>query len=140
MFEAPKFWFQKNLSSKILSVLFFPLSLIWIVISLLKKKLIKKYKSKLKVICIGNLTIGGTGKTPFAIYTYKLLKNLGYKPVFLTRGYGGLLKGPIEVKDRHDFNNVGDEALLLNKIGPTIVSKDRSLGAKFIENLSLIHI
>ena len=99
MTEAPKFWFKKNLSSKILSVLFFPLSLLWIVIFLLKKNLIKKYKSKLKVICIGNLTVGGTGKTPFAIYTYKLLKNLGYKPVFLTRGYGGLLKGPIEVKE-----------------------------------------
>ena len=133
MFEAPKFWYQKNLSSKILSVLFFPLSLLWIVISLLKKKSIKQYKSKLKVICIGNLTVGGTGKTPFAIYTYKLLKELGYKPVFLTRGYGGLLKGPIEVTDRHDYKKVGDEALLLNKIGPTIVSKDRSLGAKLIE-------
>ena len=69
MFEAPKFWYKKNLSSRILSVLFFPLSLLWIVISLLKKKSIKKYKSKLKVICIGNLSVGGTGKTPFAIYT-----------------------------------------------------------------------
>ena len=93
MIEAPKFWFQINLSSKILSVLFFPLSLLWIVVSLLKKKSIEQYKSKLKVICIGNLTVGGAGKTPFAIYTYKLLKELGYKPVFLTRGYGGLLKG-----------------------------------------------
>ena len=133
MFEVPKFWFQKNLSSKILSVLFFPLSLLWIVISLLKKKLIKKYKSKLKVICIGNLTVGGSGKTPFAIYTYKLLKRLGYKPVFLTRGYEGFLKGPIKVKDSHNFKDVGDEALLLNKIGTTIVSKDRALGAKLIE-------
>ena len=134
MFETPKFWYRKNLFSEILSVLFFPISLLWILISLLKKNLVKKYKSKLKVICIGNLTIGGTGKTPFAIYTYKLLKKLGYKPVFLTRGYGGLLKGPIKVKDTHNFRDVGDEALLLNKIGPTIVSKDRSLGAKLIEN------
>ncbi len=133
MIIAPKFWYQNNLSSKILSFLFFPLSLIWIVISLFKKKYKKKYKSKLKVICIGNLTIGGTGKTPFAIYTYKLLKKLGYKPVFLTRGYRGLLKGPIKVKDTHNFQDVGDEALLLNKVGPTIVSKDRSLGAKLIE-------
>ncbi len=74
MFKTPKFWYKKNLSSQILSILFFPFSLLWIEISLLKKKLIKKYKSKLKVICIGNVTIGGTGKTPFAIYTYKLLK------------------------------------------------------------------
>lgn len=97
------FGIKKNLSSKILSFLFFPLSLLWIVISLLKKNLTKQYKSKLKVICIGNLTVGGTGKTPFAIYTYKLLKELGYKPVFLTRGYGGLLRGPIEVTDGHDY-------------------------------------
>ena len=134
MFETPKFWYKKDIYSEILSVLFFPISLLWIVIALLKKKLIKKYKSKLKVICIGNLTIGGTGKTPFAIYIYKLLKKLGYKPVFLTRGYGGLLKGPIKVNDTHNFRDVGDEALLLNKIGPTIVSKDRSLGAKLIED------
>jgi len=133
MIEAPRFWYQKNLSSKILSFIFIPLSLLWIVFSLFKKNLIKKYKSKLKVICIGNITVGGTGKTPFSIYTYKLLKKSGYKPVFLTRGYRGLLKGPIEVKDSHNFKDVGDEALLLNKIGPTIVSKDRSLGAKLIE-------
>ena len=132
MIEAPRFWYQKNLSSKILSFIFIPLSLLWIVFSLFKKNLIKKYKSKLKVICIGNITVGGTGKTPFSIYTYKLLKKSGYKPVFLTRGYRGLLTGPIEVKDSHNFKDVGDEALLLNKIGPTIVSKDRSLGAKLI--------
>ena len=68
MIEAPKFWYKKNLSSKIQSILFFPLSLLWILISLLINILTKKYKSKLKVIWIGNLTIGGTGKTPFAIY------------------------------------------------------------------------
>ncbi len=134
MIKAPNFWYKNNLSSKTLSALFFPLSLFWILISVLKKFLTTEYKSKLRVICIGNFTIGGTGKTPFAIYTYKLLKKIGYKPVFLTRGYGGLLKGPIEVKNTHNFKDVGDEALLLNKIGPTIVSKDRSLGAKLIEN------
>ena len=134
MIETPKFWYEKNISSKVQSILLFPFSLLWILTSFLKKIFVTKYKSKLKVICIGNLTVGGTGKTPFAIYTYKLLKKIGYKPVFLTRGYGGLIKGPIEVKDTHNFINVGDEALLLNKIGPTIVSKDRSLGAKLIEN------
>ena len=133
MIEAPKFWYKKKLSSKILSIIFFPLSILWILISLLKNVLTKRYKSRLKVICIGNLTIGGTGKTPFAIYIYKVLKKLGYKPVFLTRGYGGLIKGPIKVKDTHNFKDIGDEALLLNKIGPTIVSKDRSLGARLIE-------
>ena len=133
MIKTPKFWYENNLYSKILSILLFPFSLLWILTSFLKKIFVKKYKSKLNVICIGNLTVGGTGKTPFAIYIYKVLKKLGYKPVFLTRGYGGLIKGPIKVKDTHNFKDIGDEALLLNKIGPTIVSKDRSLGARLIE-------
>ena len=134
MIETPEFWYKKNISSKVKIFLIFPFSIIWILISYIKKSFIKKYKSNLKVICIGNLTIGGTGKTPFAIYIYKILKNFGYKPVFLTRGYKGLLKGPVEVKDTHNFETVGDEAMLLSKIGPTIVSKDRSLGARLIEN------
>ena len=135
MIKTPKFWYENNLYSKILSILLFPFSLLWILTSFLKKIFVKKYKSKLNVICIGNLTVGGTGKTPFAIYTYKLLKKIGYKPVFLTRGYGGLLEGPIEVENTHTSQDVGDEALLLNKIGPTIVSKNRSHGAKLIEKL-----
>ena len=134
MIGTPEFWYKKNISSKVKIFLLFPFSIIWILISYIKKIFIKKYKSNLKVICIGNLTIGGTGKTPFAIYIYKILKNFGYKPVFLTRGYKGLLKGPVEVKDTHNFETVGDEAILLSKIGPTIVSKDRSFGARFIEN------
>ena len=135
MIKTPKFWYENNLYSKILSILLFPFSLLWNLTSLLKKISLKKYKSKLNVICIGNLTVGGTGKTPFAIHTYKLLKKLGYKPVFLTRGYGGLLEGPLKVENSHISQDVGDEALLLNKIGTRIVSKDRSHGAKLIEKL-----
>ena len=95
----------------------------------------KRYKSHLKVICIGNLSIGGTGKTPFSIQTYKILEILGYKPVFLTRGYRGLTKGPILVNKSHNHKDVGDEALLLSKVGTTIVSSNRCIGAKYIENL-----
>ena len=92
MLKTPQFWYKKNIQSKIQSFILFPLSILWISIDEFKRRFSKTYKSKLKVICIGNLTVGGTGKTPFSIYTYKLLKNLGYKPVFLTRGYGGLKK------------------------------------------------
>ena len=66
---------------------------------------------------------------------HKILKKLGYKPIFLTRGYKGLEKGPVKVRPYHNFNDVGDEALLLSKVGPTVVSANRSLGAKFIESL-----
>ena len=134
MINSPKFWYRNDWLSKVLALIIYPLSIIWIIISFIKKKVSKTYRSRLKIICVGNLNIGGTGKTPFAIYTYKILKELGFHPVFLTRGYGGKEKGPIKVESTHQYKDVGDEALLLNNIGPTIVSRDRSLGAKFIEN------
>ena len=134
MINSPKFWYRNDWLSKVLALIIYPLSIIWIIISFIKKKVSKTYSSRLKIICVGNLNIGGTGKTPFAIYTYKILKELGFNPVFLTRGYGGKEKGPIKVESTHQYKDVGDEALLLNNIGPTIVSRDRSLGAKFIEN------
>ena len=131
---TPKFWYKKDFLSKFKSYLLSPLSVIWIFLSRIKAILSKPYNSKLKVICVGNLTIGGTGKTPFAISTFKWLKDIGYNPVFLTRGYGGNQIEPMEVKTFHKHKDVGDEALLLSKIGTTIVSKNRSSGAKFIES------
>ena len=133
MLKTPEFWYKKNINSKIKSFILFPLSILWVLIDEFNRHFSKNYKSKLKVVCIGNLTVGGTGKTPFSIYTFKLLKNLGYNPVFLTRGYGGLKKGPLEVDVSHHFQDVGDESKLLSKVGTTIVSRNRSLGAKFIE-------
>ncbi len=133
MFRTPEFWYENKIVSKVKIIILYPFSILWIVICEFKRFFSKTYKSKLKVICIGNLTVGGTGKTPFSIYTYNLLKNLGYNPVFLTRGYGGLKKGPLEVNNSHHFQDVGDESILLSKVGTTIVSRNRSLGAKFIE-------
>ena len=135
MINTPEFWYKKDLISKFKTLLLIPFSIIWILLSLIKKNFVKRYKSHLKVICIGNLSIGGTGKTPFSIQTYKILEILGYKPVFLTRGYRGLTKGPILVNKSHNHKDVGDEALLLSKVGTTIVSSNRCIGAKYIENL-----
>ena len=131
--KTPQFWYENNISSKWKSLFLIPISIIWIFLSKILQLFSKPYTSKLKVICIGNLTIGGTGKTPFAISTFKYLQDLGYNPAFLTRGYGGKEKGPIEVKSSHKHIDVGDEALLLSKVGRTIVSRNRSFGAKFIE-------
>ena len=135
MINTPEFWYKKDLISKFKTLLLLPFSIIWILLSLIKRNFAKRYKSHLKVICIGNLSIGGTGKTPFSIQTYKILEILGYKPVFLTRGYRGLTKGPILVNKSHNHKDVGDEALLLSKVGTTIVSSNRCIGAKYIENL-----
>jgi len=134
MIKTPIFWYDKSFFSKLKAYLLIPLSIIWIIVSRIKVILSHPYKSKLKVVCIGNLTIGGTGKTPFAINVFKLLKNMGHNPAFLTRGYSGGNHGPLEVKTNHTHFEIGDEALLLSNVGTTIVSKNRSSGAKFIEN------
>ena len=104
----------------------------------LKNYLVKKYKSKKKVICVGNFTLGGSGKTPMVRYLRELLTKKGYKCVVLLRGYKGSLKGPLIVdSDIHLSSEVGDEALLHAKDGLTIISKNRVEGCKFIENLDI---
>src|ERR1700682_2048062 len=60
-----------------------------------------------RVVCIGNLTVGGAGKTPTAIAVARLLRDAGARPAFLTRGYGGRLAGPIMVAPTHSAAQVG---------------------------------
>lgn len=93
----------------------------------------KPYRSRLPAICIGNFTAGGGGKTPTAIAVATLLAELGAKPAFLTRGYGGASHGPVLVKKGDSAEEVGDEPLLLAEVAPTMVSADRPAGAKAIE-------
>lgn len=96
---------------------------------------VKPYRSRLPVICLGNFTVGGTGKTPLALLIAKKLKDSGMHPVFLSRGYGGREKGPLQVEpSNHAANRVGDEPLLLCQEAPTIIARNRADGAKFIEN------
>jgi tetraacyldisaccharide 4'-kinase len=91
------------------------------------------YRSQLPVLCIGNFTTGGGGKTPTAIVVAALLKELGARPAFLTRGYGGSSVGPVFVKPGQSAEEVGDEPLLLAEAAPTMVSTDRAAGARAIE-------
>jgi tetraacyldisaccharide 4'-kinase len=83
------------------------------------------------VVCVGNFTAGGAGKTPTALAVAKLLIEAGERPVFLTRGYGGCLAGPVRVDpERHGAQDVGDEPLLLARTAPTIVARERPAGAR----------
>ncbi len=86
------------------------------------------------VLCVGNPTVGGAGKTPVAIAIAGALKDDGHRPVFLTRGYGGRLAGPLRVGGE-GAADVGDEALLLAEIAPTIVSRDRAAGGALAATL-----
>src|SRR5690242_20555225 len=77
------------------------------------------------VLCVGNFTLGGAGKTPAAIALAKLLHDAGRHPFLLTRGYGGSLAGPVRVDPvAHRAADVGDEPLLLARTAPTVVARD----------------
>ncbi|WKW49681.1 tetraacyldisaccharide 4'-kinase [Rhodomicrobium lacus] len=92
------------------------------------------YRSALPVICVGNFTMGGAGKTPVSLKLAALLRGIVRQPAFLTRGYGGSERGPYLVDGEEDnAERVGDEPLLLARNAPTVVSRDRQAGARFIE-------
>jgi tetraacyldisaccharide 4'-kinase len=91
------------------------------------------YRSSARVVCVGNLTAGGTGKTPIAIAIARLLIARGAKVAFLSRGYGGKVRGPAFVTSDDRAIHVGDEPLLLAAAAPVVVAADRAAGAKLAE-------
>ncbi|MFH3480146.1 tetraacyldisaccharide 4'-kinase [Xanthobacter variabilis] len=94
------------------------------------------------VLCIGNPTVGGAGKTPTALWCLDRLTQGGHRPFALLRGHGGSVSAPVRVEpDLHDAQAVGDEALLLAVAAPTIVAGgDRAGGARLAASLGASHI
>jgi tetraacyldisaccharide 4'-kinase len=135
--RAPFFWYRRK---GVLASALAPFGQIYGRIAEKRFAQGEPYRSPLPVVCIGNFTAGGGGKTPTAIAVAKVLIELGARPAFLTRGYGGTTEGPEFVKKGHSAEEVGDEPLLLAEIAPTMVSADRVAGAKAIEgsNASVI--
>ena len=87
-------------------------------------------RAAVPVLCVGNFTLGGAGKTPTALWLAKMLRDAGERPFCLSRGYGGDAAGPKLVVDTDSAAQVGDEALLLARAAPTIVARDRVAGAE----------
>ena len=128
--ETPSWWYRKT---GMVAAALSPLAALYGRVAASRMAKAEAYRSRLPVICIGNFTAGGGGKTPTAIAVATLLKAIGRKPAFLTRGYGGAAKGLVQVSEGQSAAEVGDEPLLLAAVAPTIVSADRVAGAKAIE-------
>jgi len=124
--RAPDFWQTRNVWARLLA----PLGALYGFSVALKARLANPFDPGIPVICVGNLTAGGSGKTPVALAIADMLREKGHKPYFLTRGYGGSERGPALASRGHSAAMMGDEALLLARAAPTIVARDRAAGAR----------
>ena len=129
--KTPKFWNNKN----IVAFLLLPLSLLYYFIYKLRCFVnFNPYRSKIPVICVGNIVAGGAGKTPTAIEIAKMLKQNNKTFCFLSKGYGGKFKGVVKLDNNSIAEVAGDEPLLLSEFGDVFVSKSRVCGLKYINN------
>ncbi|HLZ67078.1 MAG TPA: tetraacyldisaccharide 4'-kinase [Aliidongia sp.] len=125
--HAPEFWRRRGWQALALE----PAAQGFAAAGALRRALAQPAKAPVPVLCVGNLVVGGAGKTPVTLELARLLGARGHRPHILTRGYGGALAGPVRVDPaHHDFRAVGDEALLLAEAAPTWVSRDRPAGAR----------
>lgn len=124
--KTPHFWRSKNL----VSTLLLPVSVLYALGFSLDKKLKPAQHASLPVLCIGNVTAGGAGKTPTTLALAELLRNMGEVPHIISRGYGGRITVTHRVRETDSATDVGDEALLLAKAAPTWVGRDRIASAR----------
>lgn len=127
----PSFWQNPPERPGLLAVALSPLSAIWRWLTARRMKNGPWHKVGVPVICVGNINLGGTGKTPTVIALAERLRDWGLTPHVVSRGYGGSLQGPVRVNERtHKASETGDEPLLLAAFCPTWVARDRHAGAK----------
>jgi tetraacyldisaccharide 4'-kinase len=124
--KTPSFWYEPR---GFLSFLLRPFGYLYGKGVSLRQIFSKTQRFSVPIISVGNIVCGGSGKTPVAIAIAKLLQKKGHHVHFVTRGYGGALQGPLEVKPHiHTAREVGDEPLLLAQCAPTWMAKKRVLG------------
>lgn len=127
----PKFW--KNIN--IISILLLPAALLFCIATFLRNLTTSKYHAKVPVICVGNVTVGGAGKTPVVLAIADILRESGLSIAIASRGYKGEITKPTLVdKNRYTVNSVGDEPLMLARIAPTYIAAQRDLAVQMAEN------
>jgi tetraacyldisaccharide 4'-kinase len=130
--KTPKFWYCPAWRGP--AALLEPFGQIYRVAGKIHSVTTSPYKASVPVICVGNVTAGGAGKTPTALALARLLKQEGANSAFVMRGYGGREEGPLRVDPlRHSFRDVGDEALLLARAAPCWIGRDRAEAVRAAE-------
>jgi tetraacyldisaccharide 4'-kinase len=131
--RPPEFWSRNTLPARAIAAALAPLEYVYGATIACKSRLASPWRARAAVICVGNLTVGGSGKTPLVIALARLLRDRSVPVACLSRGYGRAHFGARLVEPHDDVRTVGDEALLLAQIAPTVVSRDRAAGARLAE-------
>jgi len=129
--QPPDFWQRSPQAPGLWSRLLAPLAALWAIAG--RRRLAQQSGLRLPVpvICVGNINLGGTGKTPTVIALAEMLKQRGMNPHVVSRGHGGKLAGPVQVDERsHRAADVGDEPILLSSFCPVWVARDRAAGGQ----------
>lgn len=130
MLRPPHFWGEPPDTPSFMTKVLTPLG--WVYGQVVAQKLSKAtpIKATCPIICVGNITMGGVGKTPFVASLMEFLGEQNRKGHVLLRGYGGRVRGPLQVAHSDLADDVGDEALMLAQKWPVWVSRDRPEGAQ----------
>jgi tetraacyldisaccharide 4'-kinase len=129
---TPRWWYVRNgAPTRVGRLLLTPLSWIWAAATARRIARATPLDPGVPVISVGNLTVGGSGKTPIVREVLARLRRAGVDAHGLARGYGGRDQGPLRVDPaQHTADRVGDEPLMLSFDTPIWIARDRSAGAR----------
>jgi tetraacyldisaccharide 4'-kinase len=127
---TPRWWYRRRPKRTLTRALLAPASWVWAAVTAARLKRTPT-DPDVPVICVGNLTVGGAGKTPVVREILGQLEEMGVAAHGLSRGYGGKITGAVRVEPTsHTAEDVGDEPLMLARDFPMWVSRDRLIGAR----------